>query len=103
MRVLMDEDATYTAVFKEDASVESMEQDKGLLLMPNPAKGWFSLSLSCDAKMEEIRLYDMQSRLVRVYTGQQEACALDGIPSGLYFVEVRLAGQASQTMKLIVE
>ena len=103
MRVVMQENRAYTAIFTEDVAVEGLEPVQGLRVVPNPASEFFSLFFPGDAEVEEVRLYDMQSRLVRVYTGKQTGYSLEGISSGLHVVEVRFAGNSSLIGKIVVE
>ncbi len=79
-------------------------------LFPNPAKNEVWVTFEVDLEHEAtLFLFDAGGRLVRLQeldvAGLPNWCRVDlnGVPSGLYFVQIKTPGQAAQTLKLIVK
>ncbi|MCB0637284.1 MAG: T9SS type A sorting domain-containing protein, partial [Lewinella sp.] len=82
----------------------------GLQLTPNPASDWLVVDYRLAApETVDVQLYDLFGRPVRaLFTGRQGVGAqritatLEGLPAGMYLVQVRAAGQV-QTRRLLVQ
>ena len=80
---------------------ESIFQDLGIRLMPNPAHDLVRVELETDHhRIEQLRLLDAAGQLLREVRDDTQFF-LGDIPVGLYFVEVRVAEQPSIFLKLL--
>ena len=78
-------------------------------LFPNPAaqEAWLDLS-ALEGLPCSVRVLDARGALVQQHPSAQTASGLfrldlDGVPTGLYFVQVRVPGGVAQVLKLVVE
>ena len=79
-------------------------------LSPNPAaqEAWLDLS-AAEGLPCSVRLIDARGTLAQQHPLAQTTAAglfrldLDGLPTGLYLVQVRVPGQRAQVLKLVVE
>jgi photosystem II stability/assembly factor-like uncharacterized protein len=71
-----------------------------ITLYPNPARDYFILK--GDKEIHRIQLYNMSGHMVPGFGPGSTAYSLEGIPAGLYLLEVTSGGKAA-FMKLVVE
>jgi hypothetical protein len=81
---------------------DQFEQDRSVVVSPNPTTGVFSIKAS--TAIQSVELFDIQGRIVQTKLLNETAPRLDisGYAKGVYFVKVKTA-QGSKIEKLVKE
>lgn len=84
-----------------DVSVQEIDQ-ANLNIYPNPTKGTITIS-SNDARIERVRMINLQSQLVYTKTASLKKLSIDlsGYPAGVYFISAELSNGQMVTRKVI--
>ena len=82
----------------------SLEEDpaSALRIFPNPSKdGKFSIQYA--GRIEGIQVYDLTGRLVQEQSGAASTLNLEGFPSGIYIIRLRLGRGMVLNQEVLVE
>jgi len=84
-------------------SVDDLELENAVKLFPNPVKG--ELNIKSNRELEQVSIYDLNGRLIRVVNFNQASSALykinvNTLSNGFYFAKIEFNGQAT-TKKFI--
>ena len=77
----------------------------GLAVWPNPASDEVLFSITTGALIQELTLYDIEGRVVRVYTGLEAArycLKRAGLPAGVYVASAR-SGEGITNRLIVLE
>lgn len=75
----------------EITSVDELSENTELMLYPNPATEYAQLNLDGFKGTSSISMMDINGKIVRAFhcTGNQTQIARNGLPAGIYFIQVR--------------
>ena len=71
-------------------------------VFPNPARDQVSLEYASDLKIRAIDLYDTQGRLLRSFAPTYKKLSLEGIPAGMYFLDLH-TDKGRNAIELLIE
>ena len=79
-------------------------QDSGLKLFPNPAVNQIYLQWNAAGHFVQGQLFNTNGQAVRTFNvqGQQATVGLNGLPSGLYLVQLR-TGEGRQVVRKLIK
>jgi thiol-disulfide isomerase/thioredoxin len=79
--------------------IAQFSEKQPLMLYPNPANGWVSLSI--DGKIAEVLMFDISGREIEGLLLSDNRLQLSGVTPGMYFVRVK-TDKGSGTARLLV-
>jgi thiol-disulfide isomerase/thioredoxin len=79
--------------------IAHFSEKQPLMLYPNPANGWVSLSIN--GKIAEVLVFDVSGRVIEGLSLSENRLQLNGVTPGLYFVRVK-TDKGSGTARLLV-
>ncbi|MBR9860001.1 T9SS type A sorting domain-containing protein [bacterium] len=83
-------------------SVEEPKPELGMTIYPNPNTGSFRISIDQNTKVDEVKIYNTEGKLINISTlNTNNNIELDLQP-GLYFVEVRVEGVVSRKRVVVM-
>ncbi len=82
-------DVEILASFKLRTGIEN-GISKNIRVYPNPVEGMLHIEASVD--IEEVRIYSLDGRLTRQAAHPQSRIDMSGLPSGLYLLRIKAAG-----------
>ena len=62
-------------------------------LYPNPTNDWLFFSLPVDLQIDELKVIDVDGRVLRTMVQPGHAISLRGLPSAVYWLQLRIDGQ----------
>lgn len=84
-----------------DFSVSTPEKSSSILLFPNPARNYFSLSIQDDDEISSIHIFDSNDRLIKELHSTNSNHNISDLPTGIFVVKISTKNQSNQYLKLV--